>query len=466
MVSQSIERYRERIVSGPILSTMFKLGFPLMMTDVIMLIYNLTDAYWLSQFSSYALAVPRQTWPMFLVFNSIIIGIANANLAILSQYIGARMYDKVSETVSKFFTVCLTISTILFILYESLKYYMFAILMNVPREILADVLGYAEIIALDCISFGFSISISTLMQAFGDTHTPARVIGIGAILNAILDPVFILGFNTIPPMGARGAAIATVITRLFSGILLFYLFKKRYPEIRISFSKHIDKEWLSLSLRIGLPVTIMTIADGFAFTFQQALVNIFGVVATNAFAIGFIVLDIANAILRGFTMSISIMVGQNLGAGNTKRAREIALTAAHTIALIVFTGALIVFMFKDQLVSVFTNDVDIAFEAKKLVSIIAWILPLMMLSFLSMSVGRGSGHALFPTVNNIVRFWLIRIGLGYILAISFGMGVKGVLISITLSEVVGGIASYMWIRYGDWVKPIIKHRALLQTRST
>jgi Na+-driven multidrug efflux pump len=160
------------------------------------------------------------------------------------------------------------------------------------------------------------------------------------------------------------------------------------------------------------------------------------------------------------------MVGQNLGAGNTKRAREIALTAAHTIALIVFTGALIVFIFKDQLVSVFTNYVDIAFEAKKLVSIIAWILPLMMLSFLSMSVGRGSGHMLFPTVNNIVRFWLIRIGLGYILAISFGAGVKGVLISITLSEVVGGIASYMWIRYGDWVKPIIKHRALLQTRST
>lgn len=162
-----------------------------------------------------------------------------------------------------------------------------------------------------------------------------------------------------------------------------------------------------------------------------------------------IIIGIANANLRGFTMSISIMVGQNLSAGNTRRARGIALTAAHTIALIVFTGALIVFMFKDQLVSVFTNDVDIAFEAKKLVSIIAWILPLMMLSFLSMSVGRGSEHTLFPTVNNIVRFWLIRIGLGYILAISFGMGVKGLLISITLSEVVGGIASYMWIRYGD-----------------
>jgi Na+-driven multidrug efflux pump len=68
-----------------------------------MFIYNLTDVYWLSQFSSYALAVPRQTWPMFLVFNSIIIGITNANLAILFQYIGAQMYDKVSETVSKFF---------------------------------------------------------------------------------------------------------------------------------------------------------------------------------------------------------------------------------------------------------------------------------------------------------------------------------------------------------------------------
>ena len=55
----SIEGYRERIVAGPILSSMVRLGLPLMLTDVIFLFYNLTDAFWLSRFSPYALAVPR-----------------------------------------------------------------------------------------------------------------------------------------------------------------------------------------------------------------------------------------------------------------------------------------------------------------------------------------------------------------------------------------------------------------------
>ncbi len=464
MVPSSISKYRDSIVSGPILPTMLRLGLPLMLTDIIMLIYNITDAYWLSRYSQYALAVPRQNWPIFLTFISILIGVTNANLAILSQYVGAKIYSKVSEVASKLFTLCILISTALFLIYQLLKYYIFSYLIRTPIEILVDVLRYAEIIAFDFISFGVGMSLVTIMQSFGDTRTPATIMGIGAIINAILDPIFIVGLGPIPAMGARGAALATLITRLFSSIIVLYLIKVRYPEIKIGFTYRLDKEWFFLSLKIGIPVTIMTISDGFAFTFQQALVNMFGVVIATAFAIGFMVLDMANAILRGFTMSISIMVGQNLGAGNSSRARKIALTAAHTIMLFVFIGSISVYLGRSYLISIFANDSAVVQEAEKLVTTIAWILPMMMLSFLGMSVGRGSGHTIVPTIVNIIRFWVIRICVGWLLAVAIGLSAVGLWTAIALSEITGGAISYMWIRGGKWAKPVIKHQ-LQQVRS-
>ncbi|MCS7111009.1 MAG: MATE family efflux transporter [Ignisphaera sp.] len=204
----------------------------------------------------------------------------------------------------------------------------------------------------------------------------------------------------------------------------------------------------------------MTVSDGFAFTFQQALVNMFGIIIATAFAIGFMVLDIANAVLRGFTMSISIMVGQNLGAGNTTRARRIALTAAHTIMIFVFIGSTLVCIGRNYLIAAFASDSTVALEAERLVATIAWILPMMMLSFLGMSVGRGSGHTILPTVVNTVRFWAIRIGMGWLLAVSMKLGAVGLWMAIALSEIIGGSISYAWIRRGGWIKPVIKYELL------
>ncbi|MCS7111010.1 MAG: MATE family efflux transporter [Ignisphaera sp.] len=164
-----------------------------MLTDVIMLMYNIADTYWLSRYSQYALAVPRQNWPIFLLFISIIIGITDANLAILSQYVGAKMYDKVSEVSSKLFTLCVAISIVLFLVYESLKLHIFHHLIRTPSEIFEYVIEYAEIIAFDLIAFGIAMSLATIMQSFGDMRTPAMVMGVGAVVNAVLDSIFIVG---------------------------------------------------------------------------------------------------------------------------------------------------------------------------------------------------------------------------------------------------------------------------------
>ncbi|MEM1645344.1 MAG: MATE family efflux transporter [Ignisphaera sp.] len=455
MSSLAIERYRESIVSGSILITMIRLGTPLMIADLIGLIYMVTDAYWLSRFSQYVLSVPGQWFPMFFILISFLMGISAANLALVSQYVGAKLYDKASEVSSKMFTLCLSTSVTLALVFHIVKRYAYFYIIRPPPEIFDEVLDYVSIMALDLVIFGIGMAIGTILQAIGDTKTPATTMSIGALVNAILDPIFIIGLGPLPAMGVRGAAIATVISRSFGTGLLYYIMRRKYPDIKIKLT-NIDREWLLLTIKVGIPITMLTISDGFAFTFQQALVNTLGVVVVTAAAVGFITINIANAVLRGFTMSISIMVGQNLGAGNTDRARKIALTAAHILFLAVLMGSIFVYFTRRYIIAVFANEPEVIIEAEKFVSVIVWSFPLTMLSFLGMSVGRGSGHNEIPTILNIIKFWVIRVGVGWALALTVGLNAITMWILIAFSEIIGGTASYIWIRYGNWIKPIIK----------
>ena len=83
------------------------------------------------------------------------------------------------------------------------------------------------------------------------------------------------------------------------------------------------------------------------------------------------------------------------------------------------------------------------------------------LFIVAMSTGRGSGHTLFPTTVGITRLWGIRLILGYFLAFTFGMGSLGAWLAISLSNVVGGIVSIVWVVYGNWAESVIEKESTL-----
>jgi len=180
------------------------------------------------------------------------------------------------------------------------------------------------------------------------------------------------------------------------------------------------------------------------------------VVVAAAFAIGFIVMDIADAVMWGLTMPVAIMIGQNLGAGNTSRSREIAYKASLTISTLTALGALIVFSVRSQLISVFTSDAEIFSEALRFLEIFVFSLPFFTLFFVGMSVGRGSGHTTVPTILGMIRLWGFRIGLGYLLAYVVGLQSYGVWVAMALSNFVGGLGSIAWVKFGNWARPVIK----------
>jgi Na+-driven multidrug efflux pump len=154
------------------------------------------------------------------------------------------------------------------------------------------------------------------------------------------------------------------------------------------------------------------------------------------------------------------MIGQSLGAGDRKRAKEVAFKGTLLIFVLMVLGAAIILPIRRGVVDVFADDPNIIYETEQFLLILLPTLSFFGLFASAMSTGRGSGHTLFPTGIGIMRLWGIRLGAGYLLAFTFGFGSLGVWLAISLSNIIGGIVSILWIKYGNWAKPIVKKNSM------
>jgi len=458
--SGTIDKYRDKIINGPIIRTFFWLGIPPLINQFIIVAYNLADAYWLSNYSGIAVAVPRQTWAVMMLFQALINALTAASLSIVSQYVGGKAYKEASLAASRFFTVSFFTGAALSVSLLALRNFIFTWILSTPLEIFEDVIKYSGVIAFDIFFNYIALLYTTLLQSIGETRRPAMVNGVAMGLNVLLDPFLILGIGPFPRLGVVGAALTDVMGKIIAITALTYIFRRNYPYFKIMFTKEIDAEWARLVLRIGLPILVLGLTNGFAFLMQLRIINALGIVAATAYSIGFVIMDTVDAALWGLSGATSIMVGQSLGAEHSKRAKEVAYKSMLLIFALLMLGASIIYPIRRSLADIFADDTSILAETDAFLQVLLPTLPFFGLFIVAMSTGRGSGHTMFPTAVGILRLWGIRVALGYFLAFTFGMGSFGAWLAISLSNFVGGFISILWIKYGKWAKAVVKRRGV------
>lgn len=465
MLVKNIElKNRDTILNEPIILTFLRLSLPMLVVRIVQDVYGVVDAFWLGRYNQYAVAIPRQVWPLYMLFTAFITSFSSANLALLSQYIGAGMYFMVNDVTKKMLSISLISGGVFGTLFYILSPYLFKYLICIPSEILYDTIGYAQIMSLDIVFLSLSMSLTTILQSLGDTKLVALSQVIGVMANVFLDPVLINGLSFIPSMGVTGAATATILSKIIGIAILVYTLLRKYQWIELRVIADIDKQYFITSINISLPIFLMNILNSLAFNIQNRLVNIFGTMVTTAFSISFAIFDLANTGLWGLTEGIAIMIGQNLGANNIERSRAIAKKTTLFIFMLVTISSIIIYLAKDIIAIAFitgyginTKAVEIIYtEYNRFISTTIWTLAFFSLTFSAMSIGRGAGHMLIPTIINIVRLWGFRIGLGYLLALELGLNTMGIYIAFALSNVVGGLSSILWIYRESWAKSIIE----------
>ncbi|HDD33944.1 MAG TPA: MATE family efflux transporter, partial [Thermofilaceae archaeon] len=387
-----------------------------------------------------------------------------ANLALISQYVGAGDVERASEAASKFLTASLAAGLVLGSAYLALRPLIFGELIKVPREIYEQVISYAGVMsAVMALSYVVT-AYSTILQGLGDTRRPALVNMLCLLLNIALDPLLIFGAGPLPELGVLGAVVTDLIGNALSAAALAIIVERASPDLRVRLTRSVDPGWILTNLKIGLPILVLILSNSTAKMLQLRLVNAFGVVAATAYSLGFIAMDLSDAALRGLSRAVAIMVGQSLGAGLYRRAREVALKSSALIFAVTMAGAFILYALREPFVSIFVDDPVVRAEALKLLEILLWSLPFLGVMITAMFVGRGSGHTLPPTLIGIARLWGFWVGLGYLLALQLGYGSTGVWTAMALGNVATGLISLAWLKYGNWTKPVIEPRHKIAVR--
>ncbi len=451
-----VEELRERIVNGSIINTMFWLAWPIIVANLVNMSYNLIDAFWLGKLGKEAFGAPTVCWPLIMLFYSVGMGYAMAGIALTSQYLGAGDIElterSAGQLVSFLLSGALALSLLGFIFVPRVLLFM-----GVPQDIYPLAVSYARIIFLGIPLVFLGFAFNTIANAIGDTRTPTLLNVSSAFANIILDPIMIFGFFGFPKMGVAGAALATVISRSIVSIIGGYLLFKGFRGIRIRLKYlRIEGWWLRKIFSIGTPLSVQRSFNALGFTVMMSIVSRFGSVIVAAYGVAIRIINVVEAFTWGLNRATAIMVGQNIGAEKYGRAKSIAKTSIMLTVGTLTLGTLLIFFFREPLISVFISDSKVIIEGSKLIQIISVSIPFFGMFFITGAVANGSGHTKFFAILSIIRLWILRIGLSILLALTMGLGSIGVWLAMSISNVGSGLVALAWISKGTWLKKVIE----------
>lgn len=440
------------ILSGSLTRAILTLALPIMLNNLIGTFYNLGDAYWVSRIGDIEVAAINFVWPVTFLTQSIVLGVCIAGGSIIAQYIGASKYDAAQETVQQLY-----IFSMFFGIFAALIGWIFTPvvmhLMNASGELFNNCVAYLRIIFLQ-MPFLFLMNIYfSVNQAQGDTMTPTIVNGSSAVLNIVLDPIFIFVFD----MGIEGAAIATVLSNVpFTVYGIFQLSRSNKPLQLQPFNFSIKPDRLFDLIRIGIPSSIGNASVALGFMIMQTFIVGYGDFTVAAVGIGNRLNSLAFMPAIGIGAALSTIVGQNLGANNLKRIhRAFRISLLWSFLFLCLTGSILWF-FSTDLVRIFSSTPEVLSVGSyylKILAITTW-----SISFFNCSIGlfNGSGHTTHSMLIESVRLWGIRIPLIIAMAQIPSLNEKGILYAIGISNIISGVLAFSLTFTGVWKKAKIK----------
>ena len=407
------------LTSGSMFWNLVIMSVPIMFSNFIQVVYNLTDTYFLGQLEvggTQAVAVTGLAFPIVFLLASIGQGLAVATTALVSRYRGRGEMEKVNVVLGQTWILnMLFLAFLIFVAMVGIRPLLD--LLQTPAEIIENAQQYIQLIMFGMVMMFIFFIFQSFAVGIGDSISPMVINAISVLINVALDPVMIYGLAGCPAMGVMGAGLATLIARIFTVLMATFCMIRYYRGFipRIIDLKP-DFQRIKGILKIAIPASLSHVTTSLGFVVMQGLVNSFGTAVITANAIGNRFVNFIMMPPMGISSALSSIVGQNLGAGKPDRAIKTFHLALGTVVGIMTVGSLIIFHRGDQLTAFFVRDpevISLSCEMLKINSIAVWFFGFL---FAFWGVFYGSGHTRPVMIADILRLWLVRLPMAYILS--------------------------------------------------
>lgn len=382
------------------------------------------------------------------------LGLAVGGTVLIAQYGGAKKFDKQRKTIGTLCTLYFIVGVVFTVVMLLLGTTLLDVL-KTPQVAYTEAENYYNICMAGLLfMFAYNV-ISAILRGMGDSKRPLYFVLIATIVNVIGDIILVGPFK----MGAAGAAYATVGAQALSVVLsLAYLIKNHFfTGYKLSDFK-IDGEKAKMLLKIGLPSSVQQIVVSFSFLTLTTLVNSLpnADIASACQGIGGKVNSFAVLPALAMSSAVSSMAGQNIGAGETERAKKTMLTGmgiAFGITMFVFA---LVQLFPQQIISLFDTNQEVIAVGSEYLRFIALDYLFVPFVFCMNGLAIGAGYTNFALFNACFSSILVRVPFAYIMVNLTTLGFNGVGIATGLASVSSIIVGAIYVASGKWKKPKIR----------
>ncbi len=401
------------MTEGAIIPHLLTFAFPLLIGNIFQQLYNTVDTWVVGNYvSNQAFSAVGSVGPVINMLIGFFLGLSSGAGVVISQYYGAKKYEKVQDTVH----TALLLTLIMGVAFTFIGIAMTPFMLNfmkTPADVMPESTTYLTIYFSGVIGLMIYNIGSGILRAVGDSQRPFYFLVVSAVINTILDLVFVLVFD----MGVAGVALATVIAQCTSAVLVLITLIRTDTCIHFSPKKlRIHREMLKKIFRVGIPAAIQMAITSFSNVFVQSYINYFGTDCMAGWTAYAKIDQLIFLPMQSLALASTTFVGQNLGENQVTRARK----GADTALLMAFVSTAIIMLpvivFSGGFVSFFNNKPEVVEIGSMFLRYITPFYILCCVNQVYSGALRGAGNSRAPMIIMLSSFVVFRQIYLYIMA--------------------------------------------------
>ena len=429
---------------------LIKFALPVFVQAFLSMLIGYADSLMLTRYSDTAVGAVGNANQVLGFLTLAFTIISSATGVVVSQYLGAKQFDKINRiyTVSVAFNLVLsvTISAVVFIFSKGMMN-----LMHLPDEMIPDAVSYMRLVGGFIFLQALSDTFYQILRSNGKMVFGMVSALVTNILNIAGNYLFLYGPLKTLGLGASGVAVSSVFSRFVSLAVIVVYFKLKIDgDVSVKYLKPFPKDILSSLIKLGIPTAGENISYNISQIVISALVNSMGIVAINTKIYCGTLSNFSYLYSISAAVATQIIVGHAVGANKYDFAFK-RVVKSLVPSLIISVGiALTNFLLSPYTLAVFTDNAQSLTLGREIMLIAVFLEIGRTCNLVIIYSMRAAGDVKFPTYLGIASMWGVSALFSYILGIVFNMGLIGVWIAMAADEILRGIiVSIRWVR-GDW----------------
>lgn len=458
------KQFGKDFTTGSIPRHLLKFLLPILLGNLVTTGYSIVNAVWVGRLlGGDAMGAVGASFPLIMIVNALISGMTTAAAILIAKYYGSKQTEKIQKAVNCSWTIALAaivaITTAGIIWAEPLLR-----ALHTPEALLGMGASYLRITFAGVAFMYISTLIVSILRGIGDTATPMIFMVLSTVINAILDPLLIIGIGPFPAMGLNGAAVASLAAVGVATLSGYLYIRRKYHGMPVNFTAlDFDRRVVWEIVKLGLPAFVQQALISVSAAVVVTLVNGFGATATDAYSVASRVDSIAIMPAMAMFMAVSTLTAQNIGAGKPERIKGIfKWGVAVNVAVVALVSALVVF-FSSGVMHLFVNDTQIVAKGTQYFAIVGASYVLFALSFVTNGIINGAGKTTVTMVFSILSLCAIRIPLAIILS-GTSLGLQGIWLAVALSFASTAVMSMGYYFTGRWKRSRENRKTIIEEK--